>query len=52
MIKDFSNVNYFCPDYVVCNHCMTEMFVDHDTCVCPNCGKEGGLMDLEQEVKL
>lgn len=52
MIKDFSNVNYFCPDHVICNSCMTEMYVDYGTCVCPNCGKEGRLMDIEQEVEL
>ena len=51
MIKDFSNVNYFCPDHVVCNNCMTEMYVDYDANVCPICGKDGCLMDVEQEVK-
>ena len=51
MIKDFSNVNYFCPDHVVCNNCMTEMYVDYDAHVCPICGKAGCLMDVEQEVE-
>lgn len=31
---------------------MTEMYVDYDTVVCPNCGREGFLIDIEQEVKL
>ena len=47
MIKDFSNVNYFNPDHVVCCNCETEMFVDSDAYVCPCCGKEGCLMDAE-----
>lgn len=51
MIKDFSKANHDKPDHVVCNHCMTEMYVDYETEKCPNCGKEGYLMDLEQEVE-
>ena len=43
--------NYFCPDHVVCNNCMTEMYVDYDAHVCPICGKAGCLMDIEQEVE-
>ena len=50
MNKDFSKVNAN-PDHVRCNSCMAEMYVDCDTVVCPNCGKEGFLMDIEQEVE-
>ena len=50
-IIDYSFVNNK-PDYVVCNYCGTYMYVDCDTHICPHCGKDGGLMDIEQEVDL
>lgn len=45
-IKDFSTKD-FEPDLVRCNNCMTKMYVDYDTDICPCCGKEGCLMDIE-----
>ena len=52
MIKDFSNVNYYRPDLVVCNSCGEKMYVDYDVDECTCCHKSGFLMDIEQEVKL
>ncbi len=51
MIQDFSKVNSR-PDHVVCNKCGKEMYVDYDVDVCPCCGEEGYLMDIEQEVEI
>lgn len=51
MIQDFSKVNSR-PDHVVCNKCGKEMYVDCDVNVCPCCGEEGYLMDIEQEVEI
>lgn len=50
MIKDYSKYNEK-PDLVVCTWCGRKMFVDYDVDTCPNCGKEGTLMDIEQEVE-
>lgn len=51
MIKDYSKLKCLNPDHVVCNYCMTDMYVDYDTCVCPHCGRDGFLMDVEQDVE-
>jgi len=45
-VNDYSVVNAN-PDLVMCTNCEQEMFVDCDTYVCPNCGKEGCLMDID-----
>lgn len=50
-IIDYSKVNEK-PDHVVCNSCNTEMYVDCDAHICPHCGQDGTLMDIEQEVEL
>lgn len=47
-IIDFSNVNYFCPDLVRCSYCESEMYVDCGVSSCPVCGKDGCLMDIEE----
>lgn len=48
-MKDFSNENSR-PDHVICCNCGADILVDNDVCICPVCGKEGCLMDVEQEV--
>lgn len=44
-IIDYSSVEN--PDLVVCNFCGAKMYVDYDTYICPHCGHNGYLMDIE-----
>ena len=37
-------------DKVICNWCETISYVDFDADYCVECGQNGYLMDLEQEV--
>lgn len=36
-------------DYVRCNDCMSYMLVETATDICPNCGTEGCLMDIDDK---
>ena len=50
-IEDFTSIDDIGADYVRCNMCMTRMYVDQYTDVCPNCKTDGCLMDIEEDIK-
>jgi len=38
-------------DHVYCNNCEVEMLVDHGEDICPNCGSEGNMADIQQSIE-